>query len=49
MKQELFPAERYKLAHQVIDKITLYEDRLVMDVKHHGLKSLIRELTGLSH
>ena len=42
--EELFPAERYKLAHQVIDKITLYEDRLVMDVKHHGLKSLIREL-----
>jgi len=42
--EKLFPAERYKLAHQVIDKITLYEDRLVMDVKHHGLKSLIREL-----
>jgi len=42
--EELFPAERYKLAHQVIEKITLYEDRLVMDVKHHGLKSLIREL-----
>ena len=41
--EELFPAERYNLAHQVIDKITLYEDRLVMDVKHHGLKSLIRE------
>jgi len=42
--EELFPAERYKLAHQVIDKITLYEDRLVMNVKHHGLKSLILEL-----
>ena len=42
--EELFPAERYNLAHQVIDKITLYEDHLVMDVKHHGLKSLIREL-----
>ena len=41
---ELFPAERYNLAHQVIDKIMLYEDHLVMDVKHHGLKSLIREL-----
>ena len=41
---ELFPAERYNLAHQVIDKISLYEDRLVMDIKHHGLKSLIREL-----
>lgn len=40
----MFPVERYWLAHQVIDKITLYEDRLVMDVKHHDLKSLIREL-----
>ena len=28
----------------MIDKITLYEDRLIMDIKHHGLKSLIREL-----
>jgi site-specific DNA recombinase len=42
--EELFPAERYKLAHQLIDKITLYTDHLVMDVKHHGLKSLIGEL-----
>ena len=42
--EELFPTERYNLAHQVIDKITLYEDRLVMDIKHHGIKSLISEL-----
>jgi len=42
--EELFPAERYKLAHQLIDKITLYTDRIVMDIKHHGLKSLVREL-----
>jgi len=41
--EDLFPVGRYKLAHQVIDKITLYENRLVMDVKHHGLKSLISE------
>ncbi|MDD5597791.1 MAG: hypothetical protein PHV82_07590 [Victivallaceae bacterium] len=38
--EELFPAERYKLAHQLIDKITLYADHIVMDVKHYGLKSL---------
>jgi len=42
--KELFPAERYKLAHQLIDKITLYTDHIVMDIKHHGLKSLIGEL-----
>ena len=41
---ELFPAERYNLAHQLIDKITLYTDHILMDIKHHGLKSLITEL-----
>ena len=42
--EALFPAERYKLAHQIIDKITLYNDHIVMDIKHNGLKSLIGEL-----
>ena len=42
--EELFPAERYNLAHQLIDKITLYTDHILMDIKHHGLKSLITEL-----
>lgn len=41
---ELFPAERYNLAHQLIDKITLYSDHILMDIKHHGLKSLVTEL-----
>ena len=41
---ELFPAERYKLTHLLIDRITLYKDKIVMDIKHHGLKSLIRDL-----
>ena len=40
----LFPAERYKLAHQLIDRIALYTDRIVMDIRHGGLKSLSREL-----
>jgi hypothetical protein len=43
-REALFPAERYKLAHQIIDKITLYNDHIVMDIKHNGLKSLIGEL-----
>jgi site-specific DNA recombinase len=42
--EELFPAERYNLARQIIDKITLYTDHILMDIKHHGLKSLITEL-----
>ncbi|MDD5697880.1 MAG: recombinase family protein [Victivallaceae bacterium] len=42
--EELFPVERYKLAHLLIDRITLYKDRIIMDIKHHGLKSLIRDL-----
>jgi site-specific DNA recombinase len=42
--EELFPVERYKLAHLLINKITLYKDRIVMDIKHHGLKSMIRDL-----
>lgn len=44
--EELFPAERYKLAHILIDKITLYTDHLVMDIKTYGLKSLIKELNA---
>ena len=42
--EELFPAERYKLAHLLIDQITFYKDKIVTDIKHHGLKSLIRDL-----
>ena len=41
---ELFPAERYNLVHLLIDKITLFTDSIVMDIKHHGIKSLIRDL-----
>ena len=42
--EELFPAERYKLVHLLINKITLFTDSIVMDIKHHGIKSLIRDL-----
>jgi hypothetical protein len=42
--KELFPVERYSLTHQLINKITLYTDHILMDIKHHGLKSLITEL-----
>ena len=42
--KELFPAECYNLVHLLIDKITLFTDQIVMDVKHNGIKSLIRDL-----
>ena len=42
--EELFPAERYNLVHLLIGKITLFTDSIVMNIKHHGIKSLIRDL-----
>ena len=41
---ELFPVERYRLAHLLFDRIILYADRIMLDVKTLGLKSLMREL-----
>ena len=42
--EELFPVERYRLAHLLFDRIQIFTDHLVMDVKTDGLKSLIKEL-----
>jgi len=42
--EELFPAERYRLAHLLIDKTTLYEDRMILDIKTHGIRSLAQEI-----
>ena len=47
--EELFPTERYNLVHLLIDKITLFPDSIVMDVKHNGIKSLIRDLKSDSN
>jgi site-specific DNA recombinase len=41
--EELFPAERYRLAHLLIDRITLFKDQIVIDVKTNGMKSLAKE------
>ena len=43
--EELFPVERYRLAHLLFDRIQIFNDHLVMDVKASGLKSLIKELS----
>ena len=42
--QELFPAERYRLANLLISKITVFADRMLIDIKTNGLKSLVNEL-----
>jgi len=42
--EELFPVERYRLAHLLFDRIQIFTDHLVMDVKTDGLKSLVKEL-----
>jgi len=41
---ELFPAERYRLVHLLIDRITLFEDKMIIDIKTAGMKSLVKEL-----
>ena len=43
--EELFPVERYRLAHLLFGRIQIFNDHLVMDVKASGLKSLIKELS----
>jgi len=45
---ELFPAERYRLAHLLVGKITLFTDKMIIDVKTDGLKSLFRELHAVN-
>jgi len=46
--EELFPAERYRLAHLLIDKIMLFTDKMIIEVKTDGLKSLFRELHAVN-
>jgi hypothetical protein len=41
---ELFPAERYRLAHLLIEKIIVLKDKLKMEIKSHGMSSLVKEL-----
>ncbi len=42
--EELFPAERYHLAHLLIDKIIITKETMQMNLKTHGMASLVREL-----
>lgn len=42
--EELFPVERYRLAHLLIESIMLYTDRMVLNIKTNGIKSLAQEI-----
>ncbi len=42
--EELFPAERYHLAHLLIDKIIITREAMQMGLKTHGMASLVKEL-----
>jgi len=44
--EELFPVERYRLAHLLFDRIQIFTDKMVLDVKADGLKSLVKELVA---
>jgi len=41
---ELFPAERERLLHMIVEKITVHEDGLVLVLKADGLSGVIEEL-----
>ena len=46
---EMFPAERNRLMHLLLKKVTLYEDRLDLDIRTEGMKQLLGELDYEDH
>jgi hypothetical protein len=42
--EELFPLERYRLVHLLIEKIILTRNSLKLEIKTHGVASLIKEI-----
>lgn len=43
--EELFPAERYRLAHLVIENIAVFKDKMEIELKKNGIASLVQELS----
>ena len=41
---EMFPAERNRVMHLLLQKVTLYEDRLELEIRTSGMKQLLEEL-----
>ena len=46
--EELFPAEKYRLAHLFFEKITIRNDRMEMEIKTNGVTALVKELNALN-
>jgi site-specific DNA recombinase len=44
--EELFPAEKHRLAQLFIEKIVLFNDRMELEIKTNGVTSLVRELNA---
>ncbi len=43
--QEITPAEFTRLSQLILDKVTLHEDHIDLDIKSDGMKSIIEEFT----
>ena len=41
---EMFPAERNRLMHLLLKKVTLYEDHLDLDIRTAGVEQILEEL-----
>lgn len=41
---ELYPGEHARIARMLIEKVTVYEDRLVLNIQKEGVRSLVAEL-----
>lgn len=41
---EMFPAERNRVMHLLLQKVTLYEDRLELEIRTAGMKQFLEEL-----
>ena len=46
---EMFPAERHRLMHLLLKKVTLYEDHLDLDIRTAGMQQLLEELDYEDH
>ena len=46
---EMFPAERNRLMHLLLKKVTLYEDHLDLDIRTAGMEQILAELDYEDH
>ena len=46
---EMFPAERNRLMHLLLKKVTLYENHLDLDIRTAGVEQILEELDYENH